>query len=424
MIQLLSKSKNRGAKSMTEKTLPTNAKKEDYFTFIHVADSHNGYSGNSSRYNEYSALRIEKSTDRGINVRQDDIDQRFKEVMDIAIERKVDAVLHAGDGTDAWGYKQPYVFNFYTSQVTRLHEHGIDYVEIVGNHNLPKKIGVGCYLESLGRYPGVHTVYKGFYEQLNFPKHNVTLHCVPSTFTQEILNESLDEVEKVEGTINIGIGHFGVSTIDFYIENAEKTLVTSLDKLVKTQLDYWALGDYHKRVHFGNNIHYSGPIERLGFGESDITPQILLVHIHKTTQEVFVEEITLKARPMLDLEVIDAENKSIDEINSLIENTLVSHNLQDAIVRLSVHKLPKHYKSALEIEKIKELTEESLYFKLDLKGKTEKTASSKTAQHVKFEGVLEGWRPFMDAVENDGTFDKDKVTNEGYERLADALELQ
>lgn len=408
---------------MTTKKIPYNVSPDVFFTFIHVADTHNGYSGNSSRYNEYSALRVERTTDRGVNTRQDDIDQCFKQVMDIAIEKKVDAVLHAGDGTDSWGYKHPYVFNFYTSQVTRLHEHGIDYVEIVGNHNIPKKNGVGCYLEALGRYPGIHTVFKGFYERLDFPEHNVTLHCVPSTFTQEVLDESLEEVEYVDGSINIGMGHFGVTTIDFYAENADNTLVTSLDKLVKTKLDYWALGDYHKRTDFGNNIHYSGPIERLGFGEVDITPQVLLVRIHKKTKEVFIEEVPLNVRPMYDLENIDAEGKSMEEINLLIEKRLTSIDLTDSITRLRVKKLPKHMKSGINVEKIHELTENTLYFKLDLKDKTEKSSNTKTANDVKFEGVLEGWDSFMNSVENDGTFDKEKIIKVGYERLADAQEI-
>lgn len=394
----------------------------DYFTFLHVADTHNGYSGNSSRYNEYSALRVEHSTDRGINVRQEDIDERFKEVINIALEKEVDAVLHAGDGTDAWGYKQPYVMNFYTRQVTRLHEKNIDYVEIVGNHNLPKKRGVGCYLEALGRYPGVYTVYKGFYEQIPLKKHGVTLHCIPSTFTQEVLDESLDSIEKIPNHLNIGMGHFGVTNIDFYAENADKNLVTSLDKLIKTQLDYWALGDFHKRMDFGNNIHFSGPIERMGFDEVDIIPQVLLVQIHKKTKQVSIEEIPLKARPMIDLELIEAEGLTIEEINKLIRERLESKDVTEAIVRLRINKLPKHLKPGIDLDVIRELTNKALYFKLDLKDKTERSAKTKTPSDVTFDGILEGWNTFMQAIEDDGTYDKPRATTEGYERLADALE--
>src|SRR5690606_18355821 len=171
-----------------------------------------------------------------------------------------------------------------------------------------------------------------------------------------------------------------------------------------------------------NNIHYCGPTERQGYGEANVTPVVLYVRIHKITKEVIVEDIPLQVRPMLDLEPIDAEGKTIEDINTLIEKRLTSEDLTDAIVRLRIQKLPKHLKPGINVELISELTQEALHFKLDLKDKTEKTAKTKTASDVKFEGVAEGWKTFMLSVEDDGTFNKDKVEIEGYERLADAQE--
>lgn len=395
---------------------------KEYFTFIHVADTHNGNAGNASRYNEYSALRIEKTTEKGINVRQDDIDNAFAQVIDIALRYNVNAVIHAGDGTDAWGYKQPYVYNSYLNQVIRLKEQGIKYLEIVGNHNLPKRSGVGCYLESLGKYPGVYTSYKGYYESIDFTEDDVVIHCVPSTFTQEILDDSLDEVHPVEGKINIGVGHFGVTSIKHYAENQESTLVTSLDKIVKCDMDYFALGDYHDATDFGNGIRYSGSILPLGFGEVNNQPRIIMVAIHKDTKERIEIDLPIISRPMIDLKPIDATDKTIERIKELIIERLTSQDLTDAIVRLRVNKLPKAFKSGIDTETINKLTEKTLYFKLDLKDKTEDSSTTKTSSATPFEGILEGWNPFMDAVVDDGTFNKKEIRDLGYEYLAEALE--
>lgn len=391
------------------------------FKFIHVADTHLGYSGNSSRYNEFSALRVHKTTPEGINVRQDDVYKAFSQVMDYALAHQVDAVLHAGDSWDHWGYKQPYVQNVYTQQIARLYKSGIDYVEIIGNHDLPKISGKGCHLETLSRFPGVRCVYRGFYEPIHLEKHGVVIHGVPSTFTQEILDESIAQITPVPGMINIGMGHFGVTAIKHYAENAVNSLVVDLDRLLKANMDYFALGDYHTPTDFGNNIRYSGSIERFGFDEMGNTPQVLLVEIDKTTKKVNVTELLLRVRSMMELKSIDANNKTPEEINHAILDRVSSTDLTDKIVRLRVKNMPNHIKSAINDEKIKELTEQALYFKLEFVDKTE-TSKGVKSSGTKFEGVHEGWANFIKALPEDGSFDKEKIFSRGEEKLLEALE--
>lgn len=391
------------------------------FKFIHVGDTHLGYSGNSSRYNEFSALRVLKTTPEGINVRQNDVYKAFEQVIDLAVEHQVDAVLHAGDSWDHWGYKQPYVQNEYTKQVARLIHAGIDYVEIIGNHDLPKIAGKGCHLETLSRFPGVHCVYQGFYQQVNLEKHGVVIHGVPSTFTQEILDDSLSQVARVPGKINIGMGHFGVTAIKHYAENAVNSLVVDLDRLVKANMDYFALADYHTPTDFGNNIRYCGSIERFGFDEMGNTPQVLLVEVDSETKEVTVTEIPLQVREMMELTSINAENKTPEEINHAIIERIQKADLTDKIVRLRVKNMPNHIKSAINDEKIKELTEASLYFRLEFVDKTE-TSKGVKSSGTKFEGVYEGWSSFIAALPEDGSFDKKEIEKRGAQKLLEALE--
>lgn len=392
------------------------------FRFLHIADTHLGYNGNASRYNEYSSLRIDKNTEEGINVRLDDINKAFSQCIDLAIEHQVDAVLHAGDLFDFWGYKQPIIYNFAQKEILRLHEHGIPFVCIIGNHDLPKSIGKGCYLESLGRLPGVYVAYKGIYEQIELPGHNVVIHCLPSTFSQDMLNEAVESVSPVDGKINIGLGHFGVTTIKHYAENAVNTLVLSLDQLIDCKMDYFALGDYHEPTDFGYNIRYSGSTERMGFGELHNTPQALLVSIEEQSKNVSVKEIPLKVRDMIELPTLDAKNKSIEDINEKIKETITKQDLTEKIVRFRVKNLSTHLKKLIDVETVRELTESALYFKLELIDKVNIAESLQTS-HTEFEGVLEGWSAFVDKLDDqDKAFDKEKLKTIGYERLLRSVE--
>lgn len=390
------------------------------FRFIHFADAHIGNGGNASRYNEFSTLRINKEID-GVNVRTIDINNAYKQVIDLAIEHKVDAVVDAGDLFDQWGYKANNIFNFVQSQLKRLNNEDIPYIGIIGNHDLPKIKNKGTYLESLNTFGHAHLAYNGYYESFSLNDKNVVFHCVPSSFRQDILDESLNEISPVEGKINIGVGHFGVSTIKHYAENSINSLVVDLDRLIATEMDYFALGDYHAETDFGNNIRYSGSIERFGFGEIDIKPQVLLVEIDSDTKEVNVEHLHLNVRPMIDLPTLDVKGLQIAEIHEKVEKILLSTDIEDKIVRFRIKNLPKDFKRLIDDEKIKELTAAALFFKLDLVEKADKTKEAKTAGN-QFVGVLEGWSEFVNSIESDGTYDKSKLEKMGYERLLEVFD--
>lgn len=391
------------------------------FKFIHVADTHIGHAGNASRYNEYKSLRIQKVNEAGINIRQADINNAFEQVIELAIKHKVDAVIHAGDGTDFWGYKQPNILNFYAEQVSKLYPHDIHYVEVVGNHNLPKKSGVGCYLETISLLPKVHTAYKGVYEQIEIPGTKVVCHCAPSSFSQELLSEAISQIAPIDNKINIGIGHFGVTTIKHYAENAVNSLVVDLDDLIKCKMDYFALGDYHTPTDFGHNIRYSGSTERMGFGEIDNKPQVLLVEIDEDTKQVTTTELKLKVRDMIQIPTLDAENKSIEAINEQIQERISKVDIKDKIVRFRVKNLPVHLKRMIDDIKIKEITEEALFFKLEFVDKVNKTKEIRSDE-TKYEGVLEGWNQYVDLLESDSSFDKEELKKIGYERLSEVYE--
>lgn len=392
--------------------------RNDIVLVEHVADSHLGYNGRPSKYNEFKPLRVEK-TIGGHNVRTLDVNEAFRQTIDIALDYKVDIYLNAGDGFDTYGYRHNFIENFYTKQYLRLTETSIPIVEIVGNHNLPLQEGVGCHLERIGLHDDIYAVYKGKYERVAFDDLNVTVHCAPSSFTQEALDEALEQVKKEEGRINIGLGHFGVSNIEHYVQSADNSLVVDLDRLIACEMDYFALGDYHAATDLGHNIHYAGAGERLGFGEIDNKPQVKLAAFDKKTGTcICVESIYLDVRRMEKL-VLDASGKTIDVINEEIIKLLSSDDFTDAILLLKILHLPVEMKQLLCHQDMATLVKDCLAFKLRI----EKVDTLQDVRSGKTTGlsVVEGFRLFADKLPKDGSFDPIRLLEEGEQLLKEVL---
>lgn len=89
--------------------------------FMHVSDTHLGAK-------EYS-----------MDVREQDVYDSFVEAIDIAIEEKVDFVVHSGDLFDVWSPSNRALSEF-KNGARRLNEHGIPVYLIMGDHDRPKRV--------------------------------------------------------------------------------------------------------------------------------------------------------------------------------------------------------------------------------------------------------------------------------------------
>ena len=92
---------------------------------LHLADTHIGYSA----YN-----KLDKN---GMNQREVDVYNSFSQVVDYALENKVDLVLHSGDLFDTVRPSNRAI-SFAVGQLLRLSKAGIPTVIISGNHETPR----------------------------------------------------------------------------------------------------------------------------------------------------------------------------------------------------------------------------------------------------------------------------------------------
>jgi exonuclease SbcD len=111
--------------------------------FIHMADTHLGYSA----YN-----RIDPETGR--NQREMDIENAFRQAVDIVLEKKPDFVIHAGD---LFHTVRPTnrALSFAMEEISRITEEGIPFIIIAGNHSNPRMRETGSVFRIISRIKGV-----------------------------------------------------------------------------------------------------------------------------------------------------------------------------------------------------------------------------------------------------------------------------
>jgi DNA repair exonuclease SbcCD nuclease subunit len=385
-----------------------------------MADTHIGYKGNASAHGAFGDLKTDLTNEAGMNIRTQDVNDAFSQSIDIFIKEGVDFVCHAGDGMNYWGYRHPFYSNFYMSEIKRLTKENIFYFEIAGNHNFAKKSGVGCDLLKVDLLDNTKAVYKGFYESIDLPGTNVTLHGLPSSFNKEIFIDELEKVEKKDNRFNVLVTHCGITTIEHYAKS-ESSIVLHLDDLKKKNMNLTLIGDYHKFVDFGDHIYYPGATERFSFTEVNESPRVLIFEIDDETGEIEMKEIFLNVRPMIDLPVIDAEKKSIPEIQNEIISSLKNPALTDAIVRLRIINLPKtsKHKHLLYSEEIIELQEKCLIFKLDFKNRVELSSAIQMDVELDFDNIFTSFDSFVSQLPEHPDLKKEDILKYGQKYLSE-----
>ena len=121
--------------------------------FLHVADTHLGHAA-------YAKL-----DENGYNQRETDVFAAWGKAVDMALARRVDAVLHAGDLFDSIRPSNR-ALHCALAGIIRLSEAGIKFVAIAGNHSSPRLRETGSVFRLFEHIEGVRVVYAGAYERI------------------------------------------------------------------------------------------------------------------------------------------------------------------------------------------------------------------------------------------------------------------
>jgi len=349
---------------------------------IHFADLHLGVE---------TYGRINPET--GLPTRLEDFLKALDQVVDYAIENKVDLVLFCGDAYKSREPTQTQQREF-ARRINRLSTSGIPIFLLIGNHDLPNAIGKATTTEIfdtltvknvyVSNRPEVYRIptASGIVQVVSLPwlRRNALLTKEDTknlTFEQinQRLQEAMTEViaskaEELDPELPAVLAaHVWVTGARVGSESSmtigqEHALLVS--NVAHTAFDYVALGHIHRHQVLNDNppVVYAGSLERLDFGEADDEKGFYLVEIEPDEngkRRVSFDFHPLEGRRFVTVGV-EIEPDALEPTASVLRAIAEQQNTtKDAIVRLQVS-LPSELEGQLRDNDIRSALGEAHYF--------------------------------------------------------------
>ena len=304
----------------------------------------------------------------GLSSRLEDFLRVFDEVVDYALDNKVDLVVFAGDA-----YKSreptPTQQREFAKRINRLASNGVAVFLLVGNHDLPNAVGKATATEIfdtlavknvvVSSRPDVHRIETRSgpvqVASLPWPRRGLLLskeatkdltieeikQRMEETLTRIIANHAARLDPAVPAILAAHVWVTGASA------GSEKMVTIGQDhsllpgNVANPAFDYVALGHIHKRqiLHENPPVVYSGSLERLDFSEEDDDKGFFVVDIQSSGtagRRTELEFHAVAARRFLTIGV-DVQPDDLDPTSTIL--AAIDKQLEyvkDAIVRLQL----------------------------------------------------------------------------------------
>jgi exonuclease SbcD len=321
----------------------------------------------------------------GLPMRVLDFLRSLDDIVDCAINEKVDLVIFAGDA-----YKDrspaPTFQREWGRRIIRLSKAGIRTLLLVGNHDLSPSLGRANAIQEFETLDITHVTvlakpqFLGA-QELGLPAQVIALPWVSRSGLIAATDATTGDMPAVYEGIESRVG----GMVEEWIKKADPSLPIILTAHASVQgalygsermvmlgndivlsgslvrdprLDYVALGHIHKPQDLNPNAHppviYPGSIERVDFGEAQDDKFFIVAEVEKGKTKL---EHT---RPFIDCVVTleSAENVTASLIAALPKN------MKDAIVRLSVY-YPREWDSLIDEAALRRHTDEAFEFQLN-----------------------------------------------------------
>lgn len=313
---------------------------------IHFADTHLGFA-------EYT--KIDPET--GINLREADTYRAFSKVVDYIRKNSPDIVLHSGDLFET-SRPSNRAINFALKEIAKISQMGIPFVLISGNHSTPRSRSSGSIFEAFEIFNDIHPVYKSKYEKMLI--NNVAFHCIPHMVSEEELNSAFEAIRPdPKAKYNVVVSHVGVTAAVQYKMGEFNELMIPIGALTKKgDLDYIALGHYHKYLPLTHNAYYSGSTERFSFREANDVKGFMDLDLDNKRFKF----IPIEVREMMIFEPINCGNLNVREIENEVEN-LTKDKIKEKIIQITFDNIHRHQYVELNFQRLKEITSDSIYVK-------------------------------------------------------------
>ncbi|MFN3698731.1 MAG: exonuclease SbcCD subunit D [Dictyoglomus sp.] len=291
-----------------------------------TADNHLG------RY--YKKLLPEKLEKRRKRLRN-----ALEEVVNFAIEEKVDIFIQAGDLFDSSNPKNQDL-TFVAREFSRLKKNNIQIYAIGGNHDTPNMVESDSFPIKIFEEAGLIKTFSSqstiSYEIFSKNQETILISGLPhdprkkgkiDPLEKIILSENLPREKDL---IKILVLHYSFEK--FAHPKAQEPQV-HVDTLYNLPFNIFILGHLHEKNIYrfaDRHVIIPGSTERFDFGEENITPGFFLIKIHKNTIEYTHQKI--KAQPMKNIEIKLTEISQENPTESIIER-VINNSHEDLLLK-------------------------------------------------------------------------------------------
>jgi exonuclease SbcD len=350
---------------------------------IHFADLHLGVE---------TYGHIDPTT--GLSSRLNDFLAVLDELVDYALENKVDLVLFCGDAYKSREPTQTQQREF-ARRINRLATAGIPVFLLTGNHDLPNAIGRATATEIFDTLAvkNVYVANRPETYKITTPGGPMQIVAIPWLRRSSLLsreetkNLSLEQVtQKMQEAIaqsisnraskldpslptilaaHISVGSAKAGSETMMSIGQEPVVLQSTVAL--PAFDYVALGHIHKRQVLAENppVVYAGSLERIDFGEENDEKGFYTVDISSgdNNRHVSYEFHPVKARRFLTINV-EIGTEAIDPTATVLAAiNIQQEKVSDAVVRLII-KIPSSLESQLRNNDIKDALKGAYHFSI------------------------------------------------------------
>ncbi len=349
---------------------------------IHFADLHLGVES-------YGHINPET----GLSSRLEDYLMALDQVIDYALENRVDLVLFCGDAYKTREPSQTHQREF-AKRIKRLSSDGVPLFLLIGNHDLPNAMGRATAIEifdtlsvpdvHIGNRPGLYRIRtkSGEIQIAALPwvrrsallskedTRNLNFNQINERLQQALSGIISDMATQVDPTIpSILAAHVWVLNAKI---GSEKSMSVGqehmllLSSVANRAFDYVALGHIHKGQVLSEvpPVIYSGSLERLDFGDEEDEKGFYLVNIEgdklAAQGRATYSFHRIKARRFLTLSV-DIGPDEDDPTAIVMQKIETSRNkIRDAIVRLEIS-IPSTISNKLRDSEIRSKIKDAYY---------------------------------------------------------------
>jgi len=350
---------------------------------IHFADLHLGVES-------YGHI----NPDSGLSTRLEDFLNALDQVVDYALENRVDLVLFCGDAYKTREPSQTQQREF-ARRINRLSSNGIPIFLLTGNHDLPNAIGRATTIEIFDTLTikNVYVSNRPHIYQIPTNSGIIQIATLPwlrrsallskeeaKNLNFEQINQKLEQiltrkVSELAQQLDLGLpsilaAHVWVSSAQIGSERLMtigQEPVLLLSNVANPAFDYIALGHIHKQQVLSQNppVVYSGSLERLDFSEEKDDKGFYVVNI-QDDKETSKREVSFDFHPVIGRRFLTINttiepqdtNPTLTVLKTITEQ---ENKITDAIIRLQIS-LPAQLEGQLKDNEIRNALKEAHYF--------------------------------------------------------------